>query len=221
MKVQELFEDKAAANIVKANRVMKFSLRNGENSFGVELDKIKCEFYDCGYFVYVGKPKELKVGEKYVFENSEKPGFYAYRNMKHNGHDHKVERVLSDLKEVLAHLKTDRNPTMIINPALLNGAKAPAVKKDEAPEDLDDGYFLLGCWADPYGKLDEYFWSGVYYTKKAAAAVGKSKMERGQPKTMRDWADGPIRVIRGKDKFLAAAKKVGLNPNVSDLEWND
>lgn len=82
---------------------------------------------------------------------------------------------------------------------------------------------MLGSWSNAYRSGDkEYFWNGPYSDRKNALAFGKRKQERGQPKTFHDWvAGGSSSIIRGVDKFVIAAKKVGLNPNVKELEWQD
>jgi hypothetical protein len=223
MKVQELFENNAPTTKVKAVRMMKFSLRNGENSLGLDLANAKCDFYDTGYIFYIGKKGELKVSEEYEFENADKPGFAADGNNKLTGYARKIKDIVPDFATFLKRLKDERNPKIVVNPELLKDAKAPAPKaKAEEPTTPEDGYFLLASWADPYRRgNDEWFWSGPFFTKKEAQDLFKRKMKNGQPKTMRDWSEGSSKVIRGVDKFVEAAKKVDLNPNVSDLSFHD
>lgn len=228
MKIQELFEsENSDVKRIKATRAMKFSLKNGDTSLGVNLNELKCVFYTFSRYVYVGKPNELSVGDKCVFENAEKPGFNATGNTKFSKtelsgeYGEKVIKVITTFKEAVAHIKDGYDPRLIVNPTFLDGAKAPEVKKDEEPTEVEDGYFLLGYWGNPYRGDNEYFWSGPFTTRKAAIASGNRKQERGQPKTMRDWVKGSVQAIRGKDKFVIAAKKAGLNPNVDNLDWSD
>lgn len=85
--------------------------------------------------------------------------------------------------------------------------------------EFKDGFFALGYWINPHRPQKEYFWSGPFIERKDAVAFNKMKQQRGQPKQFIDWGKGSGTVIVGLDKFLLAAKKVGLNPNVSNLEW--
>jgi hypothetical protein len=222
MKLCELFEGAASDYPVKkAVRIMKFSVRDGSNSAGIDLANTKCSYYIFNHAVYVGKAGEFEVGDSCAFENELKPGFSAIRNSKLTaGNTDKVKKISTDLKDALAVLKADRLPILIINPTLLKGVTAPEAKPVRGgPEDVDDGYFLLGYWGNPGRGGNEYFWSGVYADRDDAVKAGKYRLDRGQPKTMVDWVGGKTQVIRGKDKFLAAAKKVGLNPNVDNLSW--
>lgn len=219
----QLLEAEESVETVKAIRMMKFSLRNGENSLGVDLANTKCEYYAIGWFMFIGKPNSLKVGSAYRFENADKPGFRAESNMKLGTFGAKVVKVLSTLPEAIAHLKTLRAPAVVIDPALLKGAKPAAPKeKDAEPTEIEDGFYVLGYWGNPYRSNDkEYFWAGAFRERKNALAFGKRKQEKGQPKNFRDWVKGEVKIIRGQDKFVAAAKKAGLNPNVSDVSWFD
>jgi hypothetical protein len=75
--------------------------------------------------------------------------------------------------------------------------------------------FLLGYWGNPYRSGDnEYFWMQYFDTRKEALDAGKSKQKYGQPEQFWDWVQGKNRVFTSRSKFLAAAKKVGLNPKL-------
>lgn len=49
-------------SLIKAIRLMKFSLKNGENSAGIDLANTKCEYFiiDRMNLVFIGKPGSLK-----------------------------------------------------------------------------------------------------------------------------------------------------------------
>jgi hypothetical protein len=86
--------------------------------------------------------------------------------------------------------------------------------------DFDDAFYVLGSWTNAYRSDDvEYFCAGAFRTKKSAAAYGKRREENGQPKKFYDWTNPKHRVIQGKEKFLAAAKKVNINVNFDDIYW--
>lgn len=225
MKVNELFESAEAKN-VKAVRAMKFSLRDGKNDLGVNLDNSKFEFYSLSWAgtIYVGKKGELKEGDEVNFENADKPGFAAYGNYKLSSRGSlTVRKVISSFKEALAIMKAERNPVLIINPSIANTAEKPvAVEKNDDPQTIEDSFFVLGYWGDPYRAGNkEYFWAGGYTTRKAAKAFGDRKLKNGQPSTFHDWSGGKCTIFRGQDKFLAAAKKAGIEPNLSNLDWKE
>ena len=90
---------------------------------------------------------------------------------------------------------------------------------DQANDEFKDGFFLLGYWDNPYRAEKEYFWSGPFEDRKDAVAFNKRKQERGQPKQFIDWVKGSGKVIVGLDKFVLAAEKAGINPDVNNLEW--
>jgi hypothetical protein len=231
MKLQELrqtsglvlSEDESKPQVIKALRMLKFSLRTGENSLGIDLSKIKCEFFVSPNVVYIGKPGALKEKQRYSFENAEKPGFMADRNMKLGSNGYAITGVLKTLEDAIKFIKSNRDPSIIIDPSFTKGSKPAEAKSSDAPANEDDGYFVLGYWSNAYSRSNdkEYFWSGPYYERKNAVEFGKRKQDRGQPKNFRDWVKGTSSIIRGKDKFIAAAKKANLNPNVKELYWKD
>lgn len=78
-------------------------------------------------------------------------------------------------------------------------------------------FYLLGFWVNAYRPKDrEYFWCGPFDSRKEALAVGKRKQENGQPKTFIDWVKGRNSVYSSKEGFIAAANKVGMNPEFRD-----
>ena len=229
MKYTELLESIAEqVKIIKAVRMMKISLRNGENPL-VDLSSLKCEYFALGseggqqpWLIYIGKPRSLESGKLYNFENAEKPGFLAFDNMRMKDYKIVTLKVLKTLPEALALLKTMRTKLVIIDPALLKGAPPVTATTADEPANEEDGFFALGYWINAYRPDDkEYFWSGPYRDRKNAVAFGNTKQNRGQPKTFIDWGKGKVTIIRGLDKFKAAAKKVNLNPNVDELYWID
>lgn len=226
MKVSDLFESKYDEPTVQARRMMKFSIKNGENSLGVDLAGGKFDYYAINNFVYIGKPNELKLGDAVRFENADKPGFQAIGNSKMGpGTFGKVNKIFNTVQDTIKYIKAvlRNSPIVIINAALTNGVKREEKKEEEELVDPDDGYFLLGYWGNPYPSRgdDEYYWAGPFRDKKKPLAMGKRKQEHGQPRTMRDWTGGGNRIIKGKDKFALAAKKAGLKPNLTDLYWMD
>lgn len=219
-----LLTESEKATIIKATRMMKFSLRSGENSLGIDLKNIDCEFFGFGWLIYVGKPGSLKDGVGYDFENVDKAGFQAYRNAKLGASEgFKLKQSGKSYDEFLKLLKAHRDPVVIVDPALTKDAKPAAPNTKEEPNEPENGYFVLGYWNNAYSRNSdkEYFWSGPFFDRKSAMAFGKMKQERGQPKNFRDWVKGTNTIIQGLDKFVAAAKKVGLNPKVDDLEWHE
>lgn len=87
----------------------------------------------------------------------------------------------------------------------------------------EDGFFLLGYWCNAYSRNNdrENFWMGPFFTRKEALDAGKRKQKYGQPKTFCDWGVGKNKVIQGVDNFVIAAKKVDLNPNVTNLYFQE
>lgn len=226
MKMIEILFESENKEIIKASRMMKFSLKNGENSFGVDLAKANYEYYitNNSNFVYIGKPNALKIGTTYRFENAEKPGFAAERNLKLTAAGDTVKTVMKTFDEAFAFIKGRKIERIIIDPDLLKGAVKPAEKpKAEDATEPENGYFALGCWLNAYSRNSdkEYFWSGPFEDRKSALAYGKRKQDKGQPSTFRDWSKGTTQIIKGVDKFVTAAKKVGMNPNVKDLYWHE
>ena len=75
---------------------------------------------------------------------------------------------------------------------------------------------------NPYQGNDEFTWSGPYTTRKGAATAGKRIHNRGL-RTFIDWLKTarPVTVVKGVEAFVVKAKKVGLNPNVSELDLRD
>ena len=75
---------------------------------------------------------------------------------------------------------------------------------------------------NPYGGGDEYKWTGPFTTRKAAAAAGKRIHDRG-PSRFVDWMKcaRPVTVSKGVAAFAKAASKVGMNPNLSELDLRD
>lgn len=85
---------------------------------------------------------------------------------------------------------------------------------------MGDDFFVLGYWCNAYRPGDrEYFWIGMFEDRKHAAEVLKRKKERGQPKTFIDWCGAGGKVIKGRDAFIKAAQKVGMNPNMENLYY--
>ena len=81
---------------------------------------------------------------------------------------------------------------------------------------MDKEFYLLGYWSNPYarGITKEYFWCGPFDTRKEALDCGKRKQQHGQPKTFINWCKGNNRVFSSVDGFVAASKKVGMNPRI-------
>lgn len=220
MKLSHLYEAVDSATIIKASRMLKFSTRNGENSFGVDFKTLKCEYFVTGRIAYIGKPGSLKEGEKYLFENPEKPGFASDRNSKQWNNGFKVTKILKTYDEFLKWYKETDHAVAVVDPALLKGSTPKAAAPKGEPTDPADGFFLLGFWGNPYGKNNEYFWTGPYKDRKNALAVGKHKQDHGQPNNFTNWVKGENKVIQGVEKFKIAAKRVGLNPKLdAELEW--
>lgn len=91
-------------------------------------------------------------------------------------------------------------------------AKADAKAAKAKPE--DDGekmYFGIGCWQDPYNRGgDEWFIIGPYETSKEARAGVNRKHENGQPRGIRDWSSGPVKVVDSVAKLKTALTKLKL-----------
>lgn len=96
------------------------------------------------------------------------------------------------------------------------GEKTPAETKANAktakPE--DDGekmYFGISSWDDPYNRGgDEPFILGPFESSKDARAGVKRKLENGQPRGLRDWSSGPVKIVDSVDKLKAALTKLKL-----------
>lgn len=203
----ELKEAESTATIIKAKRIMKLSLKTGENSLGVDLKSMKCEFFNFGWMIYIGKPGSIKEGVGYDFENEDKAGFMAYRNGKlgaFNGF--KVTKSVHSYDEFLKMLKAIRLPVVIIDPELTKGAKPAEVKKEE-PTDRE--FWGMGAWGNPYRAGDEeVFVCGPYETRAEAKKAVDYRHKNGQPRSFRDWSSGSVKVFDSLEKVNAALKKM-------------
>lgn len=232
MKLSHLYESTEKPTVVKARRALKFSVKNGENDLNLDMASLKCEYYtmkwpdrnvSTDWVMVIGRPGFLKKDVAYDFEKDEKAGISAITNAKLSSGGLKVFDVADTFEAGMVAIKKIKPKKVVVDPDLLKDA---GTKKAEPKSELDpakDGYFLLGYWGNPYSKHDEYFWSGPYKERKNALALGKRKQDRGQPKTFTDWVKGENKAIQGLDKFVAAAKKVGLNPKVDpeDMWFHD
>jgi hypothetical protein len=95
-------------------------------------------------------------------------------------------------------------------------------KQPEVVTVPEEGFFAIVKWDNPYCGSDEYSWTGPFTTRKGASEAGKRVYNRG-PRTFIDWVKSarPVSVVKGVKAFVAKAKKVGLNPNVSELDLRD
>ena len=93
----------------------------------------------------------------------------------------------------------------------------------ETNTELDQVYFLIGYWSNAYSsRVDrEYFWSGGYIDRSSALRAGKRLQERGNPKTFIDYVRGRNKVIKGVKRFKHECTKVGLSPNLDNIEIHD
>jgi len=105
--------------------------------------------------------------------------------------------------------------------ALKKQLQGTPLKEAEEPaaDDYSEGFFCLGFWGNPYNRDKEYFWSGPFIDRADALNYGKLKQARGQPRRFTNWVKGTNKVVKGVDAFVAAAEKVGMKPNVTNLEW--
>ena len=86
----------------------------------------------------------------------------------------------------------------------------------------EEGFFAIIKWENPYGGDDEYKWTGPFTTRKSCAAAGKRIHDRG-PSRFVDWMKcaRPVTVSKGVVAFAKAAAKVGMNPNLRELDLRD
>ena len=92
-----------------------------------------------------------------------------------------------------------------------------AVQPEGTPAQAEPEFYLLGYWSNAYsrGSDKEYFWSGPFETREEAQEFGQMKQRRGQPKRFIDWGKGRNMIFSSLEGFLAAARKVGMNPRIS------
>ncbi len=95
-------------------------------------------------------------------------------------------------------------------------------KQPEVVSVPEEGFFAIVKWENPYQGSDEFSWTGPYTTRKGASDAGKRIHNRG-PRTFIDWVKSarPVTVVKGLEAFAAKANKVGLNPNVAELDLRD
>lgn len=92
---------------------------------------------------------------------------------------------------------------------------------DTALDPWHDCFFVIVKWGNPYPKRgnDEYAWTGAFGSRKSALAAGRRIIKRG-PKTFINWCGDSAKVYQGSVKFLAACKKVSLNPRMSNVDYH-
>lgn len=92
---------------------------------------------------------------------------------------------------------------------------------DTALDSHYDCFFVIVKWGNPYPRrgADEYAWTGAFGSRKSTLAAGKRIIKRG-PKTFIDWCGDSAKAYQGSIKFLAACKKVGLNPNMGNVDYH-
>lgn len=77
-------------------------------------------------------------------------------------------------------------------------------------------WYVLGHWNNAYRTGHKEFYWAAFEDKAEAQAYGKRKQKNGQPKEFYDWCGGGNRYFSSLDSFVAAAKKVGMNPKITE-----
>ena len=79
---------------------------------------------------------------------------------------------------------------------------------------MEPTVYIIGYWGNPYRSENEYYWMRCEEGPKTARQWGARKQERGQPTQFTNWVKGKNSYFTDVKKFVAAAKKVGLNPRL-------
>lgn len=89
-------------------------------------------------------------------------------------------------------------------------------------EEIESGkeFFVLGYLSNAYryGPQREYFWAGPFASRKEAQALADRKQKYGPAKKFKDWMAGFSRIIMGRERFLRAAEKAGIQPRMDMIE---
>jgi hypothetical protein len=89
-------------------------------------------------------------------------------------------------------------------------------------EEIEGGkeFFVLGYLSNAYryGPQREYFWAGPFASRKEAQALADRKQKYGPAKKFKDWMAGFSRIIMGRERFLRAAEKAGIQPRMDMIE---
>lgn len=128
----------------------------------------------------------------------------------------------NSLADEIGLVKGENNPELLT----ANAEKAVAYLTehkllDTVLDEWHDCFFVIVKWGNPYPKRgnDEHAWSGAFGSRKSALAAGKRIIKRG-PKTFIDWCGSSVKAYQGSVKFLAACKKVCLNPNMGNVDYH-
>ncbi len=219
-------EEDVKAELVKGVRSSKLN-KKGETSlkYIIKPDdkKLKVYFFRRMQRIYsfvALKTEKIDTGaEAFKFVKYDKPNIGMYTNSK-------ITWIDTDIKfdkegtvaELLSKFDAKEDRVGISEKA---HAYLESTIEDNGEEEPEEELFALGYWSNPYRAGDrEYFWfsndHGDYENKKQMLAAAKRKTERGQPKNFKDYMSGEARVFTSREKFLAAAKKVGINPRIDD-----
>lgn len=218
--------DNVVGNILKGVRSSKLN-KKGETSLKYVLDpedkKLVAyiwERYERKYVFIALKTEKIDTAQPTHFVKVDKPKIGAFTNNTIDTSDKPAYNFnkKTTVEEILKvfNSKDDR---IVISEKADKYLKTTIELSDEDPE--PEELFAIGYWSNPYRAGDrEYFWfgntHGDFESKKDILAAAKRKCERGQPTRFRDFMSGTATAYTSREKFLAAAKKVGLNPRIDD-----
>lgn len=228
MKFSQFLNESSEVNgvVLKGVRSSKFN-RKGETSLGYiinpedkKLVAYIWERYDRKYVFVALKTEKIDTTQPTHFVKADKPNIGAFTNYTIDTSDKPAYKFnkKTTVEEILKvfNAKEDR---IVMSEKADKYLKTTieASDEEEEPEEL----FAIGYWSNPYRSNDrEYFWfgntHGDFESKKDILAAAKRKCERGQPTRFRDFMSGTATAYTSREKFLAAAKKVGLNPKIED-----
>lgn len=233
MKLIELFEATGPAvkpeyKTILGTRVT-FRNKKGGNSANIDVSKLIGYTiwrlnYPMGrdFFLIIKKTKRLSADDKFAVMKKENVRIDAFLNCIPEGRFIGGYSIREKIAPSAWNLFVSTDARVVIeNSAFAELENTASVERPVVDtNNPEDAFFVLGYWINPSSRGDnEYFWAGAFAERGDALAWAGNKQKRGQPRNFIDWVKGQNTIYRGVDAFSAAAKKVGINPNLNDLDF--